>query len=420
MKRDILTKLVIITLVSIFLMPANAMAARMVELELWTFVNTHARFFRTVAEDFMKIHPNVKIDVQEIEGGVLWDKLQLALATGMGAPDMVDIEQGAFGRFIKGDIQLEPLNSYLERSNNTDAIFEGRQALYTYKGNIYGLEHALCPVVMYYRTDILDEIGVEAPIETWEDWIAIGKKVVASKQGRFMAPIPEFQILLRQRGGDFFNSAGELIADNALSIDTLKWILATRDELKVTNDPPAGPGMWTAVQDGVYATLIGADWYAGWIKDNAPDTAGLWKAQPLPLWEDGVSNTSTHGGTGLTMTTFARDKELAWEFMEMAQLTKENAILRYQLTHLYPPLKAAVGAPELEGTDEFFGGQRIGALFGELGANVPPQYNTPFTANWNNIWGQRYWPEVVDKRLSPEEGLKKAADELRAEIEKAK
>lgn len=129
------------------------------KLELWTFVNTHARFFRQAAEAFKKIDPDVEIDVKEIEYSTLFDKLAISLQTGVGAPDLVDIEQGVFGRFLKGDIKLVPLNSYLKKANKSTALAKGRQALYTYLGNVYGLEHALCPVVLYYRWDIFH--GVE-------------------------------------------------------------------------------------------------------------------------------------------------------------------------------------------------------------------------------------------------------------------
>lgn len=381
-------------------------------LEVWTFVNTHARFFRALAEDFEKMH-GVRVNVQEIQSAVLWDRLNIALQTGLGAPDLVDIEQGAFGRFLKGTIGLEPLNPFLERENLFDAIAEGRQALYTSGGQVYGLEHALTPVVLYYRWDIFADAGVETPLQTWDDYITAGKKIRAFDPDRYMAPLPPFEVLLRQRGGDIFDVDGNLIADNELAIDTLQWVLDTRFVHDITTAPPADAELWAAVNQGVYATLIGADWYAGFIKDNAADTEGKWMAQPLPTWEPGGRNTSTWGGTGLAITKFTKDKNLAWEFVKFAQLNVESAILRYQLTNLYPPLKAAWGDPRLEDPDPFFNGQRLGVLFAEVGANVPPQYNTAFTPEWNNLWSNKYYPEVVDGRMGPAEALRAAAQEVR-------
>jgi len=388
------------------------------KLELWTFVNTHARFFRQAAENFKKIEPDVEIDVKEIEYNTLFDKLAISLQTGVGAPDLVDIEQGVFGRFLKGDIKLVPLNDYLKKAKKTTALAKGRQALYTYQGKVYGLEHALCPVVLYYRWDIFQQAGIKTPITTWDEWIQAGKKLTSLK--KFISSLPPFDILLRQRKGNFFDEKGNMVADSPLVIETLKWVLATRDEDKVTEDPPAGPAFWSAVREGRYATLIGADWYAGFIKDNAPETGGKWKAQALPVWEKGGLDTSTSGGTGLCMTVYAKDRDKAWEFMEYAQLTKENAILRYKLTHLFPPLIEAWDAPELRESDPFFSNQKLGALFATVGRRVPQQINTPFTPEWNDIWGNKYWPEVDNGKMSPEEGLKKAAEDVRKLMQKGK
>ncbi len=386
------------------------------KLELWTFVNTHARFFRQVAESFKKIEPDVEIDVKEIEYSTLFDKLAISLQTGVGAPDLVDIEQGVFGRFLKGDIKLVPLNIYLKKANKTTAIAKGRQALYTYLGNVYGLEHALCPVVLYYRWDIFQQAAIKTPLVTWNDWIQAGQKLTALK--KFISPLPPFDILLRQRKGNFFDEKGNIVADSPLVIETLKWILATRDEHKVTEIAPSGPAFWGAVREGRYATLIGADWYGGFIRDNVPETRGKWKAQALPVWEKGGLDTSTSGGTGLCMTVYAKDRDKAWKFMEYAQLTKENAILRYKLTTLFPPLIEAWDAPELREPDPFFSNQRLGALFATVGRRVPQQINTPFTPEWNDIWGNKYGPAVRDLKISPEEGLKKAAEDVRKLMQK--
>ncbi len=74
-------------------------------LELWTFVNTHARWFRSMAEDYTKEKdPDFALNVSEIAYGDMHDKTLIALQSGgVGAPDLVDIEQGRFGGFLRGE-----------------------------------------------------------------------------------------------------------------------------------------------------------------------------------------------------------------------------------------------------------------------------------------------------------------------------
>ncbi len=102
------------------------------KLELWTFVNTHARWFRSMAEDYKKnVNPDFDLTVTEIAGGEMFDKLKISLQSGgVGAPDLADIEQGAFGGFlVGGNPGLVDLAERLKPYN--DKLVATRQALYS-------------------------------------------------------------------------------------------------------------------------------------------------------------------------------------------------------------------------------------------------------------------------------------------------
>ena len=76
-------------------------------------------------------------------------RLQIALqAGGVGAPDLVDLEQGRFGGFLRGggDPGLVDLTDRLKEGGYMKDLVAARQALYSYKGKTYGIEHALTPV----------------------------------------------------------------------------------------------------------------------------------------------------------------------------------------------------------------------------------------------------------------------------------
>ena len=56
---------------------------RQVELELWAFVNTHARWFRSMAEDYKKdVNPDFELTVNEIAYTDLHDNLLISLQAG--------------------------------------------------------------------------------------------------------------------------------------------------------------------------------------------------------------------------------------------------------------------------------------------------------------------------------------------------
>lgn len=398
---------------------APAPATKQVRLELWTFVNTHGRWFRAMAEDFKKVRPVEWNVVDTVTGTQYFDKLQVALQTKSGVPDLVDIEQGPFGRFLKGEVQLRDLRPRLTQEGFWDKLVQTRQALYTWQGKTYGIEHALTPVVLYYRRDFFQEAGIKAEdLKTWDDYIEAGKKL--TKGDRFMLPLPPVEPLIRQRGVDFFNTKGEVTIDDPKVIETVQWILDLVYVHKIAEIPPTGPAFWGAVKAGRYATLIGADWYAGFIKDNAPETKGKWGAVPLPIWKDDPEkrNTSCFGGTGNCITLATQYDDLCWEFQKFTMLSVEGNVRRFELTNLFPPLIPAMSDPRLHIKDPFFDGQDLGQLFQEVAPNVPPQYQHPYRAELVNLWGQKVFPDVRDRKITVAEGCKRVAEEVRALIAK--
>ena len=134
------------------------------EVLLHTFVNTHARFFEAQAERYKKeVDPNFNLTIVEVPYGQLYDQVTASLASGgLGAPDIVDMEQGAFGRFLMGgDPGFVDMNSLRTSACSIDDFVSSRLSLYTWKGITYGYEHALTPVVYYYHTEPFEKAGIK-------------------------------------------------------------------------------------------------------------------------------------------------------------------------------------------------------------------------------------------------------------------
>ncbi len=396
---------------------------RQVKLTLWAFVNTHARWFRSMAEDYIKdVNPDFELDVQEIAYTDLHDNLLIALqAGGVGAPDIADIEQGRFGGFLRGgDPGLVDLLPWLEEGGYLEQLVASREALYSYQGKTYGVEHALTPVVLYYRADVFEAAGVDMDaVETWDDFIEAGKAVSTDEQkatvisGDFL-----HELLLRQRGIDWFDAEGNVTIDDPLSIETLEWILALRDEHGVAGEAPStyDEAWYAAVREGRFLSRPGADWYAGFFKDNVPELSGKWAARPLPAWEPGGSRTSCHGGTGNCIVATSPNIEEAWKFMQYSMLTVEGNVRRYELTNLFPPFLPAFEDERLFTPDEYFGGQELGRVFAEVAPEVPAQYQSPYRAELSSLWAA-ISQDIFDGNRTPADALTEIADEVREVME---
>lgn len=384
-------------------------------LELWTFVDTHARWFQAMAKDYkQKVNPNFELKVTQIAGEEMFDKLRVALQSGgVGAPDIADIEQGAFGGFLRGgDPGLVDISGRLKEGDYLDKLVAAREALYTFEGKIYGIEHALTPVVLYYRADVWEKVGADpSGFETWDDYIAGARE--ATKGGVKALPFPEHEAILRQRGGDYFDKDGQVTLDSDLSIETMQWILGLRDEHQIADErPDSDPAWWAAVKGGKFVSVVGADWYAGFLKDNVPDMKGKWRAIPLPAWDKGEIRTSCLGGTGACIVSTSKNVEESWKYLERCLLTTEGEVRQFEMTNLWPPFKPAWEDKRLHARDAYFSNQDLGGVFAKVGPDVPPEYQSPYRAQLNTELAT-VLPDVLAGKKEPAGALRKVAEDVR-------
>lgn len=392
------------------------------ELEVWTFVDTHARWFREMAEVFgPEIAPGFAVDVSVVAYSEMHDRLLVSLQTGIGAPDISDVEQGRFGAFLRDrPVGFVDLTERLERGGHLDNIVASRLSLYQdAEGRAYGIEHALTPVVLYYRADVFDEHGITADdLKTWDDFIRVGMDLSDDTRKMFALEAGYLTILLRQRGTGWFDEQGRIQADtDPIILDTLEWLLAMRDDYGIAGErADEDAAHYAALREGRYLTQLGADWFAGFFKDNLPEMEGMWRAMPLPVWPDDPEgrNTSVFGGTGATITRFSEKIDLAWSFLEASMLSVEGNVRRFELTNLFPPYIPAWDDERLYQEDPYFDGQVLGRLFAEVGENAPKQNQAVnLTMVHSTLWPENYWLDVLDGRMEPRAALERLARDVR-------
>ena len=81
-------KRIALVILTCLLFSSTALAAQRVELEMWTFVEDHAQYYRLKAEEFNALHPDIDfvLNVSTFPNEQMHDKLNIALLTGIGAP----------------------------------------------------------------------------------------------------------------------------------------------------------------------------------------------------------------------------------------------------------------------------------------------------------------------------------------------
>ena len=294
-----------------------------------------------------------------------------------------------------------------------------KTALYADQGTIYGIDHCLCPVVLYYRHDLFAEAGIEMPIATWDEFIEASAAL--SDQGIAALVLDDrswgdyYMLLLQSGSPGFFDAEGNVIVDSPGNIAVLEWYLGLLESGVAisTGDFYATMGL---MAEGKIAAAIGADWYAGTLKNELADGAGLWRAAPIPAFEEGGARTSTHGGTAYTITTQSEHPEEAWAFIEFAMFDEDNKILEYHVNNLLPPVLSHLDNEALLAPDPYFDNQPVGELFLELAPEVPFQERGPWFNEATVLVANAVF-EATQGEKTAEQALKDAADELRRQID---
>ena len=404
------------------------------ELEFWIFANTHYEEYQARVPIFEAENPGVNVRLINF-GGTMHDKLLAAMLSNFGAPDLVEVEITSIGRFLKGamdEIGFVDLRPRLEREGWMDKLVVSRFTPWSYRGRIFGVPHDLHPVVLLYRDDLFKAAGVEmTAVETWDDFIAAGKKATRDLDGD--GKIDQYAIvldrrtesdyfsLLLQQGGGFFDADGNVIIDSELAIETLEFFTALFNEHEIAT-PVYGtwhgdPSNFAAMQDGKILSILAPDWYVGILKSQVPQMSGKWKAIGMPAWQPNGRRTTTRGGTMIGITKQCDNPDRAWELLKFTYFDRPGLINRYETTRIIPPLKAAWDAPIFKEPDVYLGGQPLGELFIQLAPDLPARYQNPYWSEAADLLNDAIFAAVTEKQ-TPREALTELAEKVRALIAK--
>lgn len=403
--------------------PAFA-AKKTVELTFWTFVQAHADFMAERVAAFNKSRDDVEVKLNAVvyPYAEMHDKLLIALQSGIGAPELADIEIGKFGIYLKGDIQLEPLNDLL--TGYEGVLVPERMNLYAYKGKQYGLDWHLGTFVVYYNKEVLDAAGVDPDqINTWDDFVAAGKKV--AKTGKCMTAVDTtgsfvFIALAQLGGGGIYDKDGNVILDSAANVKALRMVADWVRKDKIAMPAPNGlideAGFFALFNEGNIACLIMPQWYMTRMTAYMPDLAGKILIRPLPAWYPDGPRATMGGGTGTVITKqIARNKlEVAKDLMEFCKLTYDAQVKIWTDLGFDPYRYDVFDDPALRVPDPYFSNESVFTVIKSVADKMMPQYVGPFYAEAWSIICEDVVYGAVERGEDPETLLKNAARRVRA------
>lgn len=395
-----------------------------VKLTLWTFVEQHAKFYKYMADEWNKQHPDKKIELQATTYPYddMHNKLLLSLQSGVGAPDIADIEISRFSNFLKGKPQLVELNDIVEPVK--DKIVQSRLNIYSKDGKYYGIDFHVGATVIYYNKELLGKAGVDPDkIITWEDFEEAGKKVV-SATGKPMITIETNDLwsywpLIVQQGSDFYGKDGSVTLDNEINVKTLEFLKQLLDE-KIAKAAPGGghhtEEYYGFMNKGGAASVVMPMWYMGRFTDYMPDLKGKMIIRPMPRWTADGNRSAGMGGTGTAITNQCKNVKLAKEFLAFAKLSKEGNIQIWKQLGFDPIRWDVWDDPALKEPNKYteYFGKDIFNILMSVKNEIDSPAITENTPKMNQLVVQSVLYKVLKEgSQSPKQALKNVAKEMK-------
>lgn len=307
-------------------------------------------------------HPEIQVTVNKQDGGdPAITKLLTAIKAGSGAPDLIQAEYQKIPTLVASDALADLAGT--SAADTSGEFPDGVWDSVTLGGDaLYAIPQDTGPMMFYYRDDIFTQLGLTVPT-TWDEYAATARALHTADPSKFLGTFSAndagwFAGLSQQAKAEWWSIDGDAWGvgiDEEPTQQVADYWGGLVEEGVIDNKPMYTPEWNAGLNDGTQVGWLGAVWGPGVLSGNAADTAGLWKAAPLPNWGSDVSN-GNWGGSSTAVTSQSKNVDAAVEFATWLNTDPEAVQALVTETGIYPAsTKAAASA--LTEAPEFFSNQ---------------------------------------------------------------
>ena len=290
-------------------------------IDVWLLAGRdQSTVLKNMADDDFIPNSGIKVNVKLVEAASLLN----AVIAGTGPDVVLTIGQGEPVNYALRNA-VEDLSQFDDCDEVLSKYHESAYTPFELEGGIYAIPEQQFYNVLFYREDILEELGLNIP-ETWEELINIlpiiqqnNMSVAIPSSMAKLSPDPAtFLSMMYQNGGELYTEDGkEVMLGDAASIkafeDYTKFFTHYKlpEEYDFVNRFRSGEIPIGVQPYNMYNTLA----------VFAPEIRGLWNFAPLPgtIKEDGSIDRSGYGSSIGSMMLKQEEqgrKEACWEFMK--------------------------------------------------------------------------------------------------------
>lgn len=282
-----------------------------------------------------------KINLKLVQGGIVE-----ATFAGKG-PDLALFMGGDFPIQLAARGVLTDLTTFSDFDEVKTRFADDATVLYQYNGGTYGLPCDQTFPMLFYRSDILSEYGIDpaTDLNTWDgllnclptlqrNYLEVGLilPVITSTGGTTQVsaitePGNTFAMLLLQQGLNYYNEE-----QTKTTFDTQEAVNAfdTWTKFYTTYSFQQTYDAFTRFRTGDMPVVIQNYTFYNQLSVAAPEIKGCWGFQPVPgtVQEDGtINHAANSNGSGAIIFTKAADQEGAWDFIKW--FTSTDAQVKY-------------------------------------------------------------------------------------------
>ena len=268
---------------------------------------------------FEKKYPHIKIDFKSTGASAdHYTKVQNAIKAGKGLPDIVQLEYDALPQYaVQGallNIDGDGIDSNIGKLYN-DAAWNNVHV----GDGIYGIPQDQAPIAAWYRTDILEQYGIDIPT-TWDEYEQAGIKLHQADPTKYIGFIDtassrQFVQMLHAANAQPWKVEGlkniTLDVTNDKATEVAKFTQKLIDEGVLAPVATGTDEFNRAWADGKYASWIDGAWRGGLFASGNPELKGKLTAAQAPSWSSSADGLEVGeaGGSLLSVTTTADTKE---------------------------------------------------------------------------------------------------------------
>ncbi|WP_049565613.1 ABC transporter substrate-binding protein [Streptomyces sp. SBT349] len=375
-----------------------------------------------IIEDFEAEYPDIDVEYVGVPIAEVQSKYDAAIQGGDGLPDVGGVSTAYLANLVAQEA-LDPLGDRLAESGLEEqlmpAMLEGVRATVGENDEVYQVPTSANQGVLWYRTDLFDEAGLQPP-ETWDAFFTAAEELTARGDNRFGFTLRGgegsihhvLEMMYAQSGIDSFWNGETTTVNDPANVEALERYAALYNtatpEADLNNDFTNMVATFTGGDVGMLQHNLGS--YADHVAAFGEDAvAGL----PMPAGEEGGPRTFISNPVdGLGLFRSSDNKDAAWTFIEFAASHEMNSLWNESAGQI-PANTAAVEDPWIAEAPPTLAA--VEALSDENTTVVQLPYYLP---DWNNITKADTEPNF-QRLLLGEMSAQEFADDLAERLNEA-